>query len=433
MCHSASKNGYTAGNPMFTWTKTRLYSLLRWSEKYTKTDMVYFFVSNVWLNLGRIISLGMGLILTTAFANLLSQESFGTYQYVLAAASVVGAFTLNNMSGALMRAVAQGKQHVVPGVVKAMMWWSVPAALMSAGIGGYYFYHHNTTLGYGFIFIALFNILSNGYGLSKSVILAKAQFGRAFWQGVARSGFPVAVIVATLYLTHNIIWILAAYFFSNALASYVQYLIILRRYDIHASHADVDDTVRFGKQLSVLGFFVLISGQIDQLLLFHFVGATALAVYALALTPVQEARNLLDNVLSILFPKLAAKEKEEAKKGLSLRLKQLTVMAIVGTIGYIVLIPFLFTFLFPKYLPSILVSQVLALIILFQPRGIIDTYIIAHGEIKKRYVAVLSSQAVEFVLFCALIPLFGLWGAVWATILSEAGAALALYLIYKTL
>ncbi len=146
-----------------------------------------------------------------------------------------------------------------------------------------------------------------------------------------------------------------------------------------------------------------------------------------------EARNLLDNFLSILFPKMAAKDKETARKTISLRLKQLTVLAIVLTLAYILLVPILFHVLFPKYIPSILISQVLALVILFEPRGVIDTYIVAHGEIKKRYVAVLSSQAVEFALFCVLIPLFGLWGAVWATILSEAGASLSLYLIYKTL
>lgn len=418
---------------MITRTKYLLLGALRWTERYTKTDMVYFVSGNLWINLGRVIALGTGLILTTAFANLLSPELFGTYQYVLAGASLVGAFSLNNMSGALMRAVAQGKEHVVPGVVRTMMLWSVPASLVSAGIGCYYFIHDNTLLGWSFLFIAVFNVLSNGYGLAKSVIVAKADFKNSFFIGIPRSVFPVAVIVATLFITHNVLWILAAYFFSNALASYVLYRVTLRRFHIRGSERDVEDTVRFGKQLSFLGFFTIVSAQVDQLLLFHFVGAAPLAIYALALTPVTEARNLLDNVLSLLFPKIAAKEKEEAKRGLSLRLKQMTLASVLLVLVYVALIPFLFTFLFPKYLPSILISQVLALCILFQARGVIDTYIIAHGEIKKRYVAILSSQAVEFVLFCTLIPLFGLWGAVWATVLSEAAAALSLYIVYKTL
>lgn len=418
---------------MIHWTKQRLYSALRWSERYTKIDMVHFVGGNVWMNLGRVVSIGTGLVLTTAFANLLAPELFGTYKYVLAAASLIGAFTLNNMSGALMRAVAQGKQHVVPGVVRAMTLWSLPASVVSTSIGTYYLFQGNTTLGYGFLFIAIFNAVSNGYGLAKSVIIAKSDFRNSFFFSIPRTVFPIIVIVCTLLVTKNVIWILAAYFFSNAFASWVQYLWTLRRYNIQGSQQDVQETVRFGKQLSVLGFFTIISGQVDQLLLFHFVGAAPLAIYALALAPVMEARNVLDNFLSILFPKLAAKEKEEARRGLRLRLKQMTIGAAALTIAYILLVPVLFSVLFPKYLSSIFISQVLALCILFQPRGVIDAYIVAHGEIKKRYIAVLSSQAAEFLLFCTLIPLFGLWGAVWATVLSEAGAAATLYIIYRTL
>lgn len=416
-----------------TYLKTHLYRLLRRTEKYTKTDMVYVFSGNFWANLGRVVSIGTGLALTTAFANLLDPESFGVYKYVLAGATVIGAFTLNNVSGALMRAVAQGKQHVTPGVVRTMMLWSVPASFVSCGIGGYYLLQGNATLGYGFLFIAIFNIISNGYGLAKSVIIAKGDFKRSFVFGIPRTVFPIVVIITTLFFTQNIIWILAAYFFSNALASWVHYLWTIKRFNIQGSTEDVAETIRFGKHLSALGFFVLISSQVDQLLLFKFSGGTELAIYALALAPVLETRNLLDNFLSILFPKLAAKEKEEARRSLALRLQQLTIAASVLTVAYIIFIPFLFTSLFPKYEASILISQILALSILFQPRGVIDTYIVAHGEVKKRYIAVLASQALKLVLFCSLIPFFGMWGAVWAFVLSEAAATLTLYIVYKTL
>lgn len=418
---------------MIHWTKQPLYNALRWSERYTKTDMVYFIASNIWINMGRVVAIVVGLGLTVVFANLLDPELFGVYKYVLAAAGLIGAFTLNNMSGSLMRAVAQGKQHVVPALVKSIMFWSVPASVVSCAIGGYYFLHDNQTLGYGFLFIALFNILSNGFGLGKSILIAKGDFKNSFFINIPRTAFPVAVVITALFLTQNVVWILAAYFFSNALASFVQYRWCVWYFNIKGSQQDVEEAIRFGKHLSALGFFVLASKYIDQLLLFQFTGGTELAIYALALAPVLETRNILDNILSILFPKLAAKDKEEALRSISLRLKQMTVVALVLTVAYITLVPFLFTFLFPKYLPAILVSQVLALCILFQSRGVIDAYIIAHGEIKKRYIAVLSSQAVGLILFFTLIPVFGLWGAVWATVLSEAVAALSLYVIYKTL
>lgn len=413
--------------------KNSLGRLLRKTEKYTKTDMVSFFVANFWINIGRILSIGTGMILTVAFANLLSPETFGTYKYVLAVAGTITAFSLNNISGALMRAIAQGKKHVIPGVVRTTIWWSMPASIIALLVGGYYFYQGNHTLGYAFIFVAFANALGNGYGLSKSILVAIGDFKRNTLISIPRTMLPVLCVVGALFLTHNVIWILFAYFASNTIASYLQYLWSLRALKVEESTKDVDDVVRYGKHLSILGFFVLISGQIDQLLLWHYTGAAALAIYGLALTPIKELRNLLDNILAIAFPKMAARSEEEVRSMLPLRIKQLFFLSAVACASYILFSPLLFTHLFPKYVSSILVTQVLSLSILFQWRGLIDTYIITHGAVKKRYIAILSSQAAEFALFCTLIPLFNLWGAVWATVLSEAVAALALYVVYRKL
>lgn len=404
---------------------------LRWSEKLTRTDVRYVLASNFWLNFGRLISISTGLVLTAAFANMLSPEVFGTYKYVLAAAGTINAFTLNGMGNALLRAVAQKKEHVVPYAVRVTMLWSIPASLASSGISIYYFWHNNEVLGWGFLFIAIYNVLANGYGLAKSVLLATGKFKKSLVISLPRSIFPVLVILITLLISKNIVWILLAYFTSNIIGNWVMYRWTLRTLNIKASKKDFKETLTLGKHMSVLGFFMLLSGQIDQLLLFHFSGSATLAIYALAIAPLSEARTLLDNSTTILFPRLAARSKEDARASISFRVKQMFVVSAVATCLYILFIPILFELLFPKYLPSVLATQVMALTLLFEPRGILDAYIFAHGEIKERYKWILSSQAVEFVLYLVLIPLFGLWGAVAATVLSEIGAAGTLFVVYK--
>ena len=54
------------------------YDFLRWSEKYTKTDMVYTAQSGFWLNLNYIIGSFLSLGLTVLFAHLLPKETFGS-------------------------------------------------------------------------------------------------------------------------------------------------------------------------------------------------------------------------------------------------------------------------------------------------------------------------------------------------------------------
>lgn len=414
------------------WVKQQLYGALRWSERYAKADMVYVAASNFWLVVPRIILLFIGMGLTVAFANLLSPTLYGTYKYVLAAAAFIAAFSLSSMNQSVQRSVAQGKAGVVPSLIRTAMLWSIPASIGALAVGGYYLLNDNPTLGFGFIFIAITNVLSNGYGLSKSMLIATGDFKRNAFFGFPRATLSILVVFLALVFTHDVLWILLAYFASNTYFAWSQYRYSLRVLGAHkASKEDIGDAIRFGKHMSVLGFFMIISGQIDQLLLFHFSGAPQLAVYALALAPVQEARNLISNFGTIIFPKLARKTKEEVRSSLPLRLRQITLLSVAGCILYVICIPYLFTYLFPKYYSSILISQVLALTILFQGKNLIELLLIAQGEVKKRYAAILSSQALEFLLFCTLIPLYGLWGAVWATILSEAGAALMLYIIYR--
>jgi len=411
--------------------KNKLYTLLRWSEQYAKTDMIHFFSSNVWINVSRFISVGTGMVLTVAFANLLSPEVFGTYKYVIASAGFIASFSLNGLSMALMRAVAQGKKHVVPAIVRTSILWSLPASLASLGVSIYYFGNHNSELGFAFLFIALVNSISNGIGTTKGIFQATSEFRLATLSGIPRILVPFFIILITILLTQNVVLILLAYFTSSVITSWIYYRWTLKRLDIHGSQEDVADTVRYGKQMSILGFFQLVGGQIDLLLLWHFATPATLAIYALALSPVNEARNLLSNFFSIAFPKIAAKDEQEVRKAVPLRFKQLLVVSVIVTALYIALVPFLFTYLFPKYQAAVVVSQVFALTLLLQPRGIFELVITLHGKVNRRFRAILISQAFKLVFLFSLIPFFGLWGAVWATVLSEVGTAVAFYAVYR--
>ncbi len=415
---------------MLEFIKGPLYRLLRWSEKYTKADMVYLASSNFWLNASRVISIGSGILLTITFTRLLSPEQFGTYKYVIAAAGFVGTFTLNGLNSAVMRAVAQGKFNVIPAAVRSGSLWSIPASLAALGVSAWYFYNGNSELGFAFLFIGVTNSISNGLGVTKSVWGAAQQFKMGTLVGIPKIFVPFIIILLTIIVTQNVTWILFAYFFSNILFSILGYFFMKWYFTIKAGPDGVGETLRYGKQMTALGFFQIASGQIDQLLLWHFTTPAILATYALAITPVNEAKNLIINFAGIMFPKLATKTEKEIHDTLPLRIRQTFIASLVLTIIYIATVPILFTYVFPKYLASILVSQVLALTILFQFSTVIDAYLVAHGEIKKRVAIITTTQIIEFGLLFICIPFFGLWGAVAAGVLSEFGGALVFLFMY---
>jgi O-antigen/teichoic acid export membrane protein len=411
--------------------KDKTYSLLRWSEQYTGVNMIYAASTNFWLTGGRVISVGSGILLTIAFANWIPPEVFGTYKYVIAAAGFTAAFSLSGLSAALMRAVAQGNINVTPVIVKTAILWSIPASFVTLCISGYYFLQGNEALGIAFVLISFSNVIGNGVGLAKSVWYGTGNFKAFTIAGIPRIVIPIAVLLATLYVTDDIIWILIAYFVTQTLASISMYRWTLRRLHIVKDTEHVPETVKYGKQISVLSFFQLAGGQLDQLLLWHFLGPVSLAVYAIALSPMQEARNFLSNFFSMLFPRFATKDEKEIRHILPVRVMQMILISTIVVVVYILIIPFVFEILFPRYMEAVLVSQVLALVLIFHAKGIIETKFVAQGEVGKRYIAVLSTQVLKLALLFTLIPLYGLWGAVAAILLSEIGSAVILYGVYK--
>lgn len=411
--------------------KIKIYKLLRWSEKYTKTDMVYFARSNFWLTLGRIIAVASGFSLTIAFANLLSPTNFGTYKYVLAAAGIISALSLNGLGAAVLRSVGKGKKHVVPKTFKIGVIWSIPASIMALCGSLFYFINGNIQLGTAFVFIAVTNPFLSNLGISKVLFSGIGDFKQATLFNIPRTVVPVLAIIITLFATQNVLAVLFVYFLSNAITGWVIYKISLKKLAISEKTEGVQETVQYGKHLSILGGIQIITNYIDQLLLWHFVGPVALATYAIAFGPTREMRTFIDNIAAIAFPKFAAKNAQTAVKNIPRRTKQLFILLLGITILYIIIAPFLFKIFFPKYISAIFISQLLVISILFQPRNLADILLFAHGGVKDRYIITIPSQIIKLILLLILIPTFGLMGAVSAILLSELGSVFVIVYAYK--
>lgn len=414
--------------------KSRFITLLRWSEKYVKADMVYLASGNFWLSSGRVISILSGVVLTVAFANLLPPETFGTYKYILSIAGFVGAFTLGGLGAAVTRAVAQGKEHVVPRVARTAFLWSLPASIAALGGSLYYFIYGNAGLGAGFLLIGLTNSFFNVFSFSKSIPLGKRDFRGMALLGVPMTVIPIALLAATLFLTKNVILILLVYFVTNFASGLFSYVWFLRKYRITKGNDEgAAEAITYGKHLSVMGVALQATGNIDSLLLWHFAGPIPLAVYSFALAPIREIRNFSENIYPLIFPKYITKTVAEMKETVPLRVKQLLVVSMIVGVVYILAAPWLYKIMLPKYVSGIFASQLLAAGLIFQPKGIIDTMLHAQGNARARYIYTLSSSGIKVVLSFALIPLYGLMGAVASTIFTDALSALVLWRIYKHL
>ena len=392
--------------------KIQLVKLLRWSERYTKTDMLYLTKGGFWLVLGHIIQIASGLVLAVAFANLLPKETFGTYQFIMSMAVIISAFTLTGMGTAITRAVAQGSEGALRAGLRAQMRWSSAMVFVGAALAAYYYLNGNTVLGSSFLIAGAFSPFATGFGLSKSYLIGKQLFRESALLGLSRKLLPVLAVLAAVYLTQDVVTLVLVYFLSNTLSAGMLYALVVRRYRLPDTKEQ--DMVSYSKHLSALRIFSEIINQADKILVWVFLGAAPLAAYSLAQLPVTQLRQVFKLSSSLTFPKFSTMDFATTKKFLPHKVRVFLLVTVVVVVIYILLAPLFFTTLFPAYPESILLSQVLSLLILSKPRSLYGQVFTAHKMKRQQYITSISSNILKLVLLIVLLPLYGVWGAVYA-------------------
>lgn len=390
--------------------KDRAVIFLRSTERYTKTDMVYLASAGTWAILGNLaigaISLGSAYV----FANFLTKETYGTYQYILSVADLFGLLILSGIDTALARSVARAKEGSVYDAIRSKIAWGLIGGAGSAILGAYYFFQGNSILGAAFVITGIFIPFWETPGIFANYLQGKKEFK---WQNIFSvfvQGFAALVTVATILLTHNLLIILGAYLCGWGLGRLGALWFTLRKFPPNKEHDP--ELVPYGKHLSVMMVFTTASSQIDTVLLWQFLGPAAIAVYYFSQTipaKIAETGKMLNR---ILFSTMASHKLEETRRILP---KQIALACMVsGFIGllYFFIAPHLFAIFFPKYLSSVPYTQVLSLLIVLQPFSLLSSSFTAQARTKTLYIYNAILPFIRISLFFTLIPAFGLWGAV---------------------
>lgn len=171
--------------------------------------------------------------------------------------------------------------------------------------------------------------------------------------------------------------------------------------------------------------------QLDNILVFHFLGATELALYSFA-TAMPTRLGILKNIANAAFPKYAEKSNEDMRtsilRKLTLGLLVLAVMALL----YFFLAPVLFNLFFPRYVDAVPYSQVYVFVILTAFSTLFTTMLTAQGHVRRLYIYNILSPLI--ILCSQLVGIlgWGLWGLIYAVLFSNLltsclSAALALW------
>ncbi len=408
--------------------KQKTYDFLRWSQRYTGIDNIYLATGGFWLIVQQIISISTGLLLYVAFATFLSPYDYGIYKYVLSIVALLGIFNLEGMNTSLIRSVAKGFEGSLTVALKEKIKWSRVGSIILLGICGYYFLRENVTYSILFLIAAFFFSFYSIFNVYLSFLNGKKDFKKRTTYFTFCQIFYITGLVIALYLKANLATIIFLYFFLQTVGNIFGYLKVSAQKE---NDRESPEMANYGKHLSLMGAMGTITANIDKLIIYHFLGPVELAIYTFALLPVDHIRTSFKIIRPLALPKFSKRNLEELKSTVPKRTILLLGITIVIILGYILIAPFVYKFLFPQYEESIFFTKIYVFALLGTIAIIPGTIFISQQQTKKLYTLGVIISITKIILLFTLTSIYGLLGAIGAIIIVKLLTVVLYYLNLK--
>jgi len=399
--------------------KQRFINFLRWTEKYTETDMVYLTKGSFWWILSRMILFLLSLIVMIALARWLPKETFGAYQYILSIIVILSIFSLPGIDMALTRAVAKGYEKILLPCAKIKLFWSMIMVTGCLAIAGWYIFHQNYVLGISFVVAGLFFPFIGAFNLFIPFWHGKKRFDIQAKYQILLKFLSVLILLPVIFFSDNLIFIVLAFSTSSAIFGSIFFVLTIKKIKKQEINQEQEkETISYGKHLTLMSSFVHLVNNLDKVIIWQLLGPIPLAIYAFAQLPIQRIQEIIP-IAPLAFPKLSEKNVKEIKKEILKKFLKLFLFSVPLTILIIFLAPYIYKILFPVYLESIPYFQVLSLSLLFIPFSLLGVSLLTEMDKRALYIINLSVPLLQIILFIVLIPFFQIWGIIFSILISQ--------------
>jgi O-antigen/teichoic acid export membrane protein len=209
--------------------RKRLSSALQSGERFAGTDIRYLAESGFWMNVGSVAISLFSLGLYIVFANFLSRETYGIYQYFLSASAIIGTLTLTGMNLAVTRAVAQGQDG---SLIRAVRFQLTAGALpFIVGLAGciYYVFAGNLMFAGAFFLIGTLMPLGNAFNTYTAYLTGKKSFARLTGYTFVQYVPYYALLAITAVIIPSALALLAVNLLATAVATFFIYTRIVKK------------------------------------------------------------------------------------------------------------------------------------------------------------------------------------------------------------
>jgi len=407
------------------------YRLLKKSEKWTKTDMIYLAKGGFWLTLGQGVSSVSSFLLAIAFANLLPKETYGTYKYIMSIVSLLAIPTLAGMNTAIVQAVARGYEGSVIPAFKTKVKWGLLGGLASLILATYYYFQGNNILTIAFLISSIFIPFMDSLLIYDSYLNGKKDFKGLSNYNIFTKIISTIALILTVFLTDNIFLFIGSYFTTHTILRLIIFKLVFKKNRLNQEKDS--GTISYGKHLSLMNVIGSVAMQIDKIFIFYFLGPVDVAIYSVALAPVEQIKGLLKNIGTLALPKFSKVSTPNFTIHLNSKIKKMAIFLIFISLFYILTSPFIYKTFFPQYKESIFYSQFFSISIITTISTIPLSFLKAHKKKNYLYIINIASLKIKIISMITFYYLFGLLGIIISILLSKfLETILSFYFFYKT-
>jgi len=419
--------------------KQKIFFVINKLQKYFKIDLFYLIKGEFYLMLGKIINMSTAFVLALAWANWVTPDIYGSYQYILSLVAIISLFSMPGLGVAVIQATARKLEGSFLQGFTVRLKWGLLSGLASLIISGYYWTQNNILFSLCFLVIALFLPLFNASLIYYHFLGGKKLFNIQAKYDCLTQVIASFIIISTLFcikkfLTDSssiiiLILIISIYYLSRTSLRLFFFIKTKKKYITNNKKSA--KTVSYGKFLTLTGLLGNIADYLDNILLFHYLGAMELALYSFATLIPKQIKTLLSHISTLALPKLSIRHRRDLKKTFLKKICYLTAFISIGVLIYIIIAPFVYKIFFPQYIEAVSYSRLYALSIIplsFSMIGGIFQAKMMTKEIAKIRIIV---PTVKISLALVLIPIYGIWGAVIGILIARTLNTLAYLFLFK--
>lgn len=362
----------------------------------------------------RLVQLGMGLASTYFLARTMSKDAFGEYNMVLNAIGIAGLTALTGLNNSLMQAVARGFMGTYRAVVPVAFGSSLLGSLGLLVMGGWFLVDSQKQIAFGCLVAALLFPLAYGLTQWKSVIIGQERFHELLLHDGVSSVLTYGSVIAVVFLRpNNYIFPLLVILLVPAIYNLV---ITGLKYRQIPSDASVEhQNVRYGIRTTLYSGLGAIGSNLDRVLVFSFMSPATLALYVAASRIPDLLAGAMQDVSAVIAPRLAKHDSYSKRLDRIFTAISMIYGLIIFALAFLA-IPTLVPFLFGEdYTDAIPYAQALTCSVAIGNQANMRFRFIRSRIDERGFRDItLFSSAVRLIAFVALVPAFGIIGAVVA-------------------